>query len=128
MQRRRALQFAAASTLMMTESLFAFPSDQPSSHRANTSWVEEVLRLMQTIRPGETRLELLRVFTTEGGISTPLQRTFVSRDCPYFKVDVAFQAVGRPERDHDGRVTMLEDVRDIILSLSRPYLAWTIAD
>ncbi len=128
MQRRRALKFVAASALTMAESLRASPSNPPLSPHANTVWVEEVLRRMQTIRPGKTRLDLLKVFTTEGGISTPLQRTFVSRDCPYFKVDVAFQAVGRPERDRDGRETMLEDVRDAILSISKPYLAWMVAD
>jgi hypothetical protein len=49
-----------------------------------------------------TRKDLLRVFTTESGISTALRRTFVDRDCPYFKVDVEFTAVGRPNRDRDG--------------------------
>jgi hypothetical protein len=47
---------------------------------------------METIKPGMTREELLKVFATEGGLSTGLNRTFVSRDCPYFKVDVEFEA------------------------------------
>jgi hypothetical protein len=57
-----------------------------------------------------------------------LQRTFVSRECPYFKVDIEFQAVGRPDRDEDGRVTTVEDNRDIILKISQPYLQFSIAD
>lgn len=56
-----------------------------------------------------TRADLLKVFTTEGGISTGLHRTYVSRDCPFFKVDVDFRAVGRPDRDGEGRVTLIED-------------------
>ena len=68
------------------------------------------------------------LFTTEGGLSTGLRRTFVSRDCPYFKVDVEFQAVGRPDRDGNGRVTLVEDGQDIIQKISRPYLQFTIAD
>ena len=75
-----------------------------------------------------TRQALLAVFTTEGGLSTGLQRTFVSRDCPYFKVDVEFQAVGRPNRDGNGRVTLVEYSQDIIVKISRPYLQFTIAD
>ena len=83
---------------------------------------------MQTIKPGMTREALLTVFTTEGGLSTGLRRTFVSRDCPYFKVDVEFQAVGRPNRDGDERVTLVEGSQDIILKISRPYLQFSILD
>jgi hypothetical protein len=83
---------------------------------------------MQTIKPGMTRQTLLTVFTIEGGLSTGLQRTFISRDCPYFKVDVEFQAVGRPDRNSDGRVTLVEGSQDIILKISRPYLQFPIAD
>jgi hypothetical protein len=83
---------------------------------------------MQTIKPGMTRKTLLTVFTTEGGLSTGLQRTFVSRDCPYFKIDVEFQAVGRPDRDENGRVTLVEGDEDIILKVSRPYLEFSVAD
>ena len=75
-----------------------------------------------------TREKLLTIFTTEGGFSTPLERTFVSRDCPYFKVDVEFQAVGRPTRDSDGRVTSVEGSQDIILKISQPFLQFMIAD
>jgi len=83
---------------------------------------------MQRIKPGMTRNSLLRVFTTEGGLSTGLQRTFVSRDCPYFKIDVEFQAVGRPNRDENGRVTLVEGNEDIILKASTPYLQFSVMD
>ena len=75
-----------------------------------------------------TREELMKVFGTEGGLSTGLHRTFVSRECPYFKVDVEFRAVGRPDRDSGGRVTLEEDARDIIVKISRPYLQFSIVD
>ena len=99
---------------------------QPSQD--HVAWVAQALKRMQTIKPGMTREALLKVFTTEGGIFTGLQRTFVSRDCPFFKVDVEFLAAGRPDRDGNGRVTLLEDGQDIILKISRPYLQSTIAD
>jgi hypothetical protein len=75
-----------------------------------------------------TRKLLLRVFTTEGGLSTGLQRTFVSRDCPYFKIDVEFKAVGRPNRNEDGGVTLVEGNEDIILKASVPYLQFSVMD
>jgi hypothetical protein len=86
------------------------------------------LQRIETIKPGMTREDLLKVFMTEGGLSTGLQRTFVSRDCPYFKVDVQFKAVGRPGRDGNGRVTLQESSQDRILQISRPYLQFRISD
>ncbi len=83
---------------------------------------------MQIIKLGATRQTLLTVFTTEGGLSTGLQRTFVSRDCPYFKVNVEFQAVGRSDRDGDGRVTLVEGNEDIIIKLSPFYLEFNVMD
>jgi hypothetical protein len=50
------------------------------------------------------------------------------RDCSYFKIDVEFQAVGRPDRDENGRVTLVEGNEDIILKVSRPYLQFGVMD
>ena len=83
---------------------------------------------MQSIKPGMTRKDLLTVFTTEGGLSTGLQRTYGSRDCPFFKVDVVFEPVGRRSRDSEGRATLVQDERDIIVKISQPYLAWPVSD
>jgi hypothetical protein len=92
------------------------------------AWVAGVLKRLETIHPGMTRKTLLTVFETEGGLSTGLQRTFVSQDCPYFKVNVEFQAVGRPEKDVEGRVTLVEGKEDIILRISTPYLQFSVVD
>ncbi len=97
----------------------------PQEHRA---WVAQALQKMQTIQPRMTRKDLLEVFTTEGGLSTGLQRTYVSQECPYFKVDVEFEPVGRPSRNEEGRVTLVEDNRDVIVKVSRPYLQFSIMD
>lgn len=105
----------------------ARPGQAPSS-LDHVSWVAEALKRIATIKPGMTREDLLKVFTTEGGLSTGLRRTFVSRDCPYFKIDVQFEAVGRPARDASGRVTLEEDSQDVITQISRPYLQFTIVD
>jgi hypothetical protein len=101
---------------------------QGRSSQDHVAWVTQVLKRMQTIQPGMTREILLTVFTMEGGLSTGLQRTYVSQECPYFKVDVQFRAVGRLDRDPDGRVTLIEDGRDIIIKISRPYLQFSAMD
>jgi len=67
----------------------------------------------------------MEVFTTEGGLFTALRRTFVSRDCPFFKVDVTFRRASGSNRDPK----WLEELdSDVITSISRPYLQFAIMD
>lgn len=84
----------------------------------HVAWVATTLTRMLTIKPGMTRKDLNALFTTEGGLVAipPVHRTFVSRDCPYFKVDVDFELVASPG----------EDPRDTIVKVSRPYLQFSI--
>src|SRR5262245_50539467 len=93
-----------------------------------TSWVRQALSEIETVKVGMSRGQLLSVFTTEGGLSSGLQRTYVYRQCPNIKVDVEFEPVGRPARDAEGRVTLVESEQDRITKISRPYLAWGIYD
>ena len=95
----------------------------------HVAWVTESLKRMLTIKPGMNRDQLMRVFTTEGGlVFSALQRTFVSRDCPFFKIDVTF----RRARDVDAaalRDEWHQDLdSDMIVSISRPYLEFAHAD
>jgi hypothetical protein len=127
MHRRHSLGlFAAAivSPFFSQANAFADPESCPE----HVDWVAKVMEKMETIKLGDTRKSLLRVFTTEGGLSTGLQRTYVSQDCPLFKVDVKFHAIGRPDQESDGRVTLVESDDDIITGLSRPYLASPVLD
>jgi hypothetical protein len=103
--------------------LKASPVAQKLSVEECITWVGEVLTRMGTIRPGMTRKALLTVFTPqEAGLFNGLHRVFVSRDCPYFKVEVDFRAVGRPNN------ALLEGDKDVIVSISQPYLGGTVTD
>jgi hypothetical protein len=62
------------------------------------------------------RKDLLNLFTTEGGLSTAHRRTYVLIECPYIKVDIQFKA-GSSESNED-----------LIVSMSKPYLAWGVMD
>jgi hypothetical protein len=89
LQRRTMFRLLAGGAIgsgRASSALLSKGNDQASQN--HNAWVIEVLNKMQTISPGMTREALYQVFTTEGGLSTALQCTFVSRDCPYFKVDV----------------------------------------
>jgi hypothetical protein len=127
MHRRRAMSiFATAIGVSVFSKAHAFRD--PESCHDHVDWVAKLMEKMQDIKVGDTRKNLLRAFKEEGGLSTGLERTYVSQDCPYFKVDVQFHAIGRPDRDSDGRVTLVESDDDIISSLSRPYLAYSVLD
>jgi hypothetical protein len=110
----------------------AVPGRQRSPHgglkQQHAAWVLQSLQRMEAVKPSMTRANLLNVFRTEGGLSNPLSRTYVYRECPYFKVDVEFGPVGRPARDADGRVTQTESGADVIKKISKPYLARMVLD
>ena len=91
---------------------------EPQIDADHTKWVTDAIRSIQMIKLGSTRSELLVLFTTEGGLSTTAQRTYVYRLCPNIKVDVKFAASSREE----------ELPTDKIIQISRPYLAWSIMD
>ena len=85
-------------------------------------WIVKVLREIIKIEPGMRRKDLLEVFTTEGGLSTRTQRTYVHIECPYIKVNVRFKAAV------DDGDSLNEDPDDIIESVSQPYLTWSVMD
>src|SRR5262245_11285252 len=103
---KRLLLIVTSLTLLLTNT--ALEAQSPQKSQGQTEWVANSLKEIQTIKVGMTRTDLLKVFTTEGGLSTGLTRTYVYRECPYIKVDVEFEPVGRPARDKNGRVTLVE--------------------
>jgi len=90
--------------------------------RERTKWIGKVLRQIARIEPGMKRQDLLRVFTTEGGLSTRSQRTYVYSECPYIKVNVRFKAANNEGNGVE------EELDDIVESISQPYLAWSVMD
>ena len=87
-----------------------------------TKWIGKALRQISKIQPGMRRKDLLEIFTTEGGLSTRTQRTYVYAGCRYIKVNVGFKLVSSQSGSLD------EDPDDVIESISQPYLGWTVAD
>jgi hypothetical protein len=61
-------------------SAVAQPESQQNASQIDqerTAWVAGVLNAAQTIKVGMARSDLMKVFTTEGGLSTTSQRTHV---------------------------------------------------
>ncbi len=108
----------------------ATPQPCTQDHEA---WLAQVLEKMDSIKPGMTRAELLQIYQAEGGRrrglpSARLPRTFVSRDCPQFRIDVEFNSVAGPDDGNPSFATSVEDNRDIIVKMSKPYLQFATAN
>jgi hypothetical protein len=94
----------------------ANPEPCAQNHEA---WLKQVSEKMETIKPGMTRWDLLKVLRTEGpprrtftmmgGPPQALRESFVSQDCPYLRIDVEFEPVAVPNQD-------------VIVRVSKPYL------
>ena len=105
-----------AASFRPTQSANAEPCAQ--NHEA---WLKEVSEKMETVKPGMTRWDLLKVLRREGaprrtfriggGPSQVLRESFVSQDCPYLRIDVELSG-----RDDD-----LPN-QDVIVRVSKPYL------
>src|SRR5262249_45938197 len=88
---------------------------EPVIDWGHSQWVSNVLAWIATIKPGMTRSDLLRVFTTEGGLSTRTRRTYVLKQCRTIKVDVEFAISGNEDEDK-------------ITQISKPYIDYGIYD
>jgi len=84
--------------------------------------IDKIIRGVQQIKVGMTKADLLKVFTTEGGLSSRKWRRYVHRSCPYIKVNVVFDLVGE-EKDLSG-----ENAKDKITKISQPFLELSIRD
>jgi hypothetical protein len=98
------------------------PSSESRGTDEHTEWIAKSLKEIESVKVGMTRVEILRVFKEEGGISTRTWRRYAYRDCPYIKVDFEFEPVGEPENK------VSQSPRDKIIKISKPFLEWSIID
>lgn len=119
------IKLALACLLMLTVAGSVPSSELPQRDTVmweHQQWIEKVLEQTETVKIGMTRQDLLKVFTTEGGISTGTHRTFVHKECAYIKVDVEFKPIGHEDQK------LKELPEDQITAISRPYLQLAISD
>ena len=112
--------------LMMTFILMLLPlgifAENVSYDADLTRKIAKIIHDSQQIKVGMTRADLLKIFTTEGGISSRSWRRYVYRTCPFIKVDVEFEPVGM-EKD-----LLHEKESDKIVKISQPFLEFTVCD
>jgi hypothetical protein len=83
--------------------------------QARMLWMAKVLRGLDGVKVGMRRKDLATLLAQQGGLSTRAERTYVSLECPYIKVDLKFKAVG------DGA---FESPEDVVVDVSKAYLGW----
>jgi hypothetical protein len=113
---------ALASATLMFHDSSAQAGAEAGGRPYLEKWVLKSLGEMKKVKAGMTRGDLLKVFAEEGGLSTRTQRTYVYRECRYFKVDVKFEPVGNVEN------RLAESPEDKIKEISRPYIDYGIVD
>jgi hypothetical protein len=118
MVKKKLIWFAVVSAFFISCSVLA---EDINVDADLTQKIEKIIKDINTIKPGMTRGDLMKLFTTEGGISSRTWRRYVHKSCPYIKVDVEFASVG------DMKSTE-ENNNDIIVKISQPFLELTIND
>ena len=89
---RRLLVFSLLSVIAVGGFRPAQSAAVDMNAQSHEAWLAGILQRVDSIKPGMTRADLLKVFRTNGQPSpemlalTGLRRTFISRDCPYLKL------------------------------------------
>jgi len=109
---------AVSISAALVWSVSAFSAPTAKRQVNHTTWVQQSLHEMKTIKVGMTRKQLMKVFTWKGGtqVASRTKQTFAYRDCPHFMVDVEFKPVGTLKRG------VWYGPNDRIVKISRPYL------
>jgi len=90
----------------------SFAAESPDP--ALTKQITAILAECATLSHGGTRADLLKDFNNDGGLSSPEEGRFVSKRCPYIKIDVEF-TVSNPK-------PASKSSTDTIKTISKPYL------
>ena len=86
-----------------------------------TQSIADVLKIATALKPGMTRADVLRNFTTEGGLYSRAWNHYVYKGCPYIKIDITFEVPASAGADS-------ELASDRIATVSKLYLEYSIAD
>jgi hypothetical protein len=112
---------------LITSSLMFFPTagaiqNKQTPDRNCCAKVLQALDAVNNLKKGMTRAEVEKVFRLEGGLFSRNQSFYVYRDCPYIKVQVTF------DLDPEYKDFVTGSPKDIVQSVSKPYLEYPVTD
>lgn len=98
------------------------PVSMPLSQETHEAWLLKRMDEVRTIRPGMTRVDLLKIFQEDGGFNGVPANRYILKSCPYIKVEVEFDIPnGRYKRD-------IPDSQLKITKISTAYLGYMVLD
>ncbi len=117
----------AVSVISMQLQGGARESVKPMSTDVHVAWLSERIKEAKSVKPGMSRMDLLKVFEVEAGLQAMLPTRYALKSCPMMKVDVTFDGAGKrsPEKRP---VPVQADAEMTILTISPIYVDYVIAD
>jgi hypothetical protein len=95
------------------------PTRCPCNVAEHRAWAEECVAEIDAMLPGMKRWEVMERFGLDGGIRFPGKTRLRHCTCPMLKIDMEFDLA---------QGTLEESPRDIVRSVSTPYLEYPISD
>lgn len=84
--------------------------------------LEGLMKKIATIKPGMTRKDLMKMFQEDGGVSSRTSQRFGYYGWPAIKITVGFAPFPETALAEDGEPRNTKDERDVIVSVSEPFL------
>jgi hypothetical protein len=111
MRPKAILLFLVISTALLGQGAYTLPA------KDHNDWLATQLKTIESIKPGMTRSDVLKVLLYAGGLSSIRER-FNPKTSPYITVEIEFRRTA--DRSHH--------MEDFVLTVSRPYLERPVYD
>jgi hypothetical protein len=96
--------------------------DKPSSPEECCAIVARAIDAVNKIKKDMLRSDVEKEFRLEGGLFSRNQTFYVYKNCPFIKIKVAF------ELDPSYKDFVTGSPKDRVLSVSKPYLEYSVTD
>lgn len=120
MNRRQAITAATvASGFAFAEVLAAAAPAPRAGEDACVAWVRRCLKDIQSIKPGQTRADVLEKFDQSGGLYRRQLTTYMYKKCPFFKISITFEPADAGDK---------LSPKDRIVKVATPFLEDPLAE
>lgn len=107
-----------AECVIMSALCAVATAQQPRESAECCSLVLKAIEATARVKPGMTRMDVLKEFTEDGGPSFISETVYTYKSCSSIKIRVAFVI------EASKRVPLAERPSDVVRSVSQPYLEY----